>query len=57
MSAAPHTGSNGRERERERGQVIPGRNDLAFDKRGTRTKRVSRTSGREDEWKHNKDTK
>lgn len=46
------TGSN----ERERGQAIPGRNEGVCDERGTRSKRVSRTSVRKDEWKHNKDT-
>lgn len=42
---------------REQGQVIPGRNDVACDEGGTRTKNVSKTSVREDEWKHNEDTK
>lgn len=41
---------------RERGQVIPGRNDVACGQGGTRTKEVPRTSVREEEWKHSKDT-
>lgn len=43
--------------ERERRQVISGRNDVACDERRARTKRISRTLVGEDEWKHNKDTK
>lgn len=41
---------------RERGQVIPGRDDVACGQGGTRTKNVPRTSVREEEWKHSKDT-
>lgn len=50
------TAIQGRVREREK-TGDPRQNDVSCDERGTRTKRVSRTSVREGEWKHNKATK